>query len=1534
MDNSQIVSREKAIQSLRESFNTEEFLFTAKFSIPKNIKLIEGSRPFGYFQNFEANGKLIYYPQLQGFEYNTRISIKYPIKDDLIDEEIYVIKGSLAEDRFRTDNPYRLSVKSYKKLENEYHIDLDIKETIGQIYKEKLNQNSPYTMVELANSVESLATDIYSENKRFIYELIQNADDAAFNNNSALEIRITSNYVVISHQGKPFDARDLRGLCSIGIGTKRNDSTKTGYKGIGFKSVFGQPQGIVYVKSEDVLFRFDREFVKNKGWNPNWGNKEKWERENNISFSCPWQMIPIYSTSTNDPVTDKILNDTNYSVKTAIKIGNSASLYRDISALFKDARFLLFLRRINKVSLITDANSLVLKKITHENSNVVSLQKNDTVLSNWFVKNWIHDIPLDIQEDLKKDSKTPKKIQDMEKTELSFAFQLNDDASEIKLLKNTESPLYSYLPTIVTEYNFPFLVNCNFLIDAGREKIHKDRIWNIWLFKVIGFKTVECCSIFAKSKLFTESYLSILKNGFFEAYDTLRNNYNQGLKIGIDKEPFIFNRNSDLCKIKDVCLDHFNLIDNEIATANSVTNFLNTIQSVEVYKPENIITVDKQINILKKFDVAEFSTKQLKEFCESSFFIEQIFLNTNYKILEFLMDLDEKDSSKEWYSIITNNSYIINEDNVIDKITTVCFPVNVPYEDPEFRNKLIHPELYNQIQNNEALKNWLIKLGVTEPSSIAYLEKEIIAKIDSCITDVTYLDITEFLIGLHLNKRLEEHHYVELQKLPLQTNFGFKKANECVLPEIYHPVLDFSSIFNDLNIVTEKYIRNYNAFDLRYFFKRLNVTDDIEFLNNYTRTAKTLPPNYVNISNGFAKEGHYYPHLVGIFYPNYPSYEVTYYLQYFSFFDRLSNSTFSLLFWNRVMRKYHLTFDKKQKTIISYAPERDVATYNLSEDLSLLTLDKMNWGRISSNKVLIPSYIFWVIENDACIPTKNGNKLAKEVFINSSKIIELVGDYLPTIAVETEVSHGWNQVLKLKSKLDIHDLLCLLGSIAIDTHKDGRIKKENEKRIGLIYNELIEFLKSNHETTEKEIKLWSSKNKLVATNHKSYSPNDIVLIKNIGFTDIESSINTLLVPKNVDVNSEYFENLLIVLGIKIIDDFDYSADNKIESLDFKIKILGLVPYLGLLLKSRLKISNYDEYFYDILTILEEFKFIKCDNLKLVFLYKSEEIKGAPIDYHYDKNELLITKQWSNPTLLYSISIPLSKLLRARYLDKEILFLISLSDVHLKEYFASLGLTLDEISKLECYKKIQEKIQEIKDSQKPIPTTNQEIKPIDTEIKPPTIFDTVEESVATEIKAEIKPEIETDTNNISFTTIEINELEALLNRSLSPDEISDIWLIAAFRALKYYENEGYDVSYAKSDFDNVISKRYLENVISPERIVKNILVRSAKHQLLRLSYNAWTDLALDDFELFVVTGNDSEDFYIYTNQNEIAAMNEDSWLIRIDGDNKVKNIDSILNGPISDIKYESIELLIRLPGNTNYNSIFSKFNDNKTSLDDF
>lgn len=76
---------------------------------------------------------------------------------------------------------------------------------------------------------------LYTDRTHFIFELLQNAEDARA---SRIRFRLFEDRLEVTHDGRLFNESDVRGLCGVGEGTKREDLTQIGKFGIGFKSVY------------------------------------------------------------------------------------------------------------------------------------------------------------------------------------------------------------------------------------------------------------------------------------------------------------------------------------------------------------------------------------------------------------------------------------------------------------------------------------------------------------------------------------------------------------------------------------------------------------------------------------------------------------------------------------------------------------------------------------------------------------------------------------------------------------------------------------------------------------------------------------------------------------------------------------------------------------------------------------------------------------------------------------------------------------------------------------------------------------------------------------------------------------------------------------------------------------------------------------------------------------------------------------------------------------------------------------------------
>jgi len=86
-----------------------------------------------------------------------------------------------------------------------------------------------------------LLADRYDDRTHFIFELLQNAEDAlgrrgTWSGPRRVTFTLAPGTLTLSHFGQPFDEADVRGICGIAESTK--DSSSIGRFGIGFKSVY------------------------------------------------------------------------------------------------------------------------------------------------------------------------------------------------------------------------------------------------------------------------------------------------------------------------------------------------------------------------------------------------------------------------------------------------------------------------------------------------------------------------------------------------------------------------------------------------------------------------------------------------------------------------------------------------------------------------------------------------------------------------------------------------------------------------------------------------------------------------------------------------------------------------------------------------------------------------------------------------------------------------------------------------------------------------------------------------------------------------------------------------------------------------------------------------------------------------------------------------------------------------------------------------------------------------------------------------
>ncbi|MEZ5552882.1 MAG: DUF3883 domain-containing protein [Pseudomonadales bacterium] len=108
-------------------------------------------------------------------------------------------------------------------------------------YEAIFGENRQRYGTDIARIGPMLLAERYDDRTHFIFELLQNAEDALSRRGSwsgprRVTFELTAIRLALSHFGRPFDEADVRGICGIAESTK--DKLSIGRFGIGFKSVY------------------------------------------------------------------------------------------------------------------------------------------------------------------------------------------------------------------------------------------------------------------------------------------------------------------------------------------------------------------------------------------------------------------------------------------------------------------------------------------------------------------------------------------------------------------------------------------------------------------------------------------------------------------------------------------------------------------------------------------------------------------------------------------------------------------------------------------------------------------------------------------------------------------------------------------------------------------------------------------------------------------------------------------------------------------------------------------------------------------------------------------------------------------------------------------------------------------------------------------------------------------------------------------------------------------------------------------------
>lgn len=1088
------------------------------------------------------------------------------------------------------------------------------------LLKELAERYTLKTNPDVATTVEQglmqLSSGIYTEEERFIFELLQNAVDSydeRSNESLTINITIKGDYLVFMHNGAAFSSRDIEGICDIGNGNKTKDTKKIGYKGIGFKSVFMRST-CVTVETGGYCFKFDKEYWEGfweKNWKTEYGikNKEK-------TYLMPWQIIPI---ETKAPIS---VNKSKYNVVTYIKIKDSLSLEKKIIKLLSNSQFLLFLRCRNiRMTFVSHDETLanVNKTCT---DNIVILSSNGKEDSRWLTYiNTEVKVPKELYDDIKADINTPQKLKDAKTFDLSFAIRI-DNSNKIKSLDKDEAVVYTYLPTSFKFGNegFPFLVNANFITDAGRQQLHKDSEWNKLLFSKIPSEYLNWMKEISSTY---DNYYEVLPRKSYGNNNALEDIFASEMEKAINSIAFIPRASDAKSKVlaSSAVMDRMGL--SKAISKHLLAVHINRTYNKNYSDNDFINPTWKGFKLLEDYGVFIFDKQKLKALFEDKNAFDRIDPSLDVKLIDFLFEyyLQNRSEQEELIGVLQNTCFLLDEHGNLSCPCNLFFPSqykerNDLAEDAVF----LHTAINEHLDDNKQELNWISQLGVAELSDTTFI-KNVICK-NGYVTEENSIEVIRFLYKTYLKHNIfDEIDDAYLSNLEILTKQGtLEYASNLYLSSKYKPKVDIEPFYDGDIFVSEDYCENEDeVIEWSLFLSKLGVNSTLKLRKvklNETRNISFLQ----NVKDKFCKEYNVGSRGTHFLY-SFRNFEIFY--APFVLTKECNHDLLSII-WSAILSK-------------SFEHQTDYVYGNAGY-----------WGASRSFANLKEvNFIDWALDNYQLFPTTDGRCLpSNQIFCNTDEIKDIGYRYLPVINLSNSIHESWNEVLHLRNILQLEDYLTILTKI----YQDEENVEQNKERISKIYQRLVDLGCLTSSVKAEQIKEWAENNKILSKDGTFEYPRDLSHITLDGF----KSDNRVYIGS--PSNREKVIELLSLMGVKVITEKNIkpSFKDKKETKELQRLLKSILSPLAIVaLGEKIDETSYNEKKQNLQSLLDNTHFYHCKEIRLTYGNSDDTIEKNSFG---SKNEFYYTGSL-RPANVEPLLTPLCKYLDIRSKERELFIML-------------------------------------------------------------------------------------------------------------------------------------------------------------------------------------------------------------------------------------------------------------------------------------
>lgn len=305
---------------------------------------------------------------------------------------------------------------------------------------------------------------LYTDRTHFIFELLQNAEDAGA---TKILFELFEDRLEVKHDGREFNELDVRGVCGVGEGTKAEDLTQIGKFGIGFKSVYA------YTSAPEVHSGVEHFYIKN------------YVRPHKAAAKSPgdsWTTLFVF-----------VFDAPNLEPQSGMH--EIAERLRNLSA-----RTLLFLREIKEIEykLPGKKGGVYLREVVSRDQakqiTVIGQNNGQEEDENWLV------------------FERPVSVPDGTETayvEIGFKLETNAEDRSESIVRIKQSPLVVYFPTEKST-RFGFLIQGPYRTTPSRDNIPKDDEWNSRLVEETAILLVDALQRLKEMGLLTVALLNAL----------------------------------------------------------------------------------------------------------------------------------------------------------------------------------------------------------------------------------------------------------------------------------------------------------------------------------------------------------------------------------------------------------------------------------------------------------------------------------------------------------------------------------------------------------------------------------------------------------------------------------------------------------------------------------------------------------------------------------------------------------------------------------------------------------------------------------------------------------------------------------------------------------------------------------------------------------------------------------------------------------------------------------------------------------------